>query len=480
MGVGSRMERMLAWVVIHPIWVIVIVLAASIFSITRVVDIRTGALRLELDPSTDSMLPADSEERRFYDRIKATFDSGETLLIALVTEDVFTTDNLKRVQRISEEIEGLDQVHHVSSLATALNIRGEEGSLRVEPFFYDVPTDLAELAALRRRALTDPIYSGNLISKDGQVAVIAVYLMDIPEKELLESGFDGVVSEIARAERGDNEIWISGGPHIKAEMSRLMLADLGVTIPISWVLMSLVAYLSFRTLRGVLVPIATVQFALMWTMGLVAMLFERLNQVTIAGPPILVVVGFAYSIHILSAYYDAIRRGEDEGGRGPVFEALRTVAVPVIFTGITTAAGFFSLMTSPLPAISQFGAFAGIGVIFTTLISLTFAPALLQLMPIPEKVRLRKGPDGFDRVLERVAHFDLRYRNAILALGVPVSLLALYGMSKIEIGTDMVSSFKSDNVVRMDFERINERLEGANGFNVILGDVPEHVDFLEK
>ena len=463
-------DRILGRVLTHPRTTLAIVFAATVLSALLMIDVRTGQPRIDIDSSTDSMLPKHDEGRVYFERIKSLLDSGETTLVALSSDDVFTAESLQRIQAISERLEGLEQVERVSSLSTALNIRGEDGSLLIEPFFEDVPEDAAGLADLRRRALSDPIYAGNLVSKDGRVSVIAVTLLDLPEKEIQDSGIDERIQRIAKEEKGNLEVWVAGGAHVKAEMHRLMLRDLGVTTPLSVLVMSLVAFLSFRTVRGVLIPLLTAGISILITMSFVAVVFEQLNQITIAAPPIMLVVGFAYSIHVLSAYYDAIRLGSEssEHPTTPAEVAISEVATPVLFTGITTAAGFFSLMTSPLEAIVQFGAFCGVGVMVTVVVTLTFAPALLQVLAVPKKVSERKGKDVLDALFEDIARFDLQNGRGILIAGAIVAVVAFAGMFLIEVGTDMVSNFKRDNVVRSDFESVNDHLEGANAFNVII------------
>ena len=89
----------------HPIWCILGILCLTGIGLAQVVDLRTGEPRLTLDSSTSSLLPDDDEHRRYLDHLGSLFDTGETLLIALVTEDVFTSENLSRIQRISERLE---------------------------------------------------------------------------------------------------------------------------------------------------------------------------------------------------------------------------------------------------------------------------------------------------------------------------------------------------------------------------------------
>ena len=41
---------------------------------------------------------------------------------------------------------------------------------------------------LRARALSDPIYSGNLVSRDGRASVVLAYVTDVPEREYIDAG----------------------------------------------------------------------------------------------------------------------------------------------------------------------------------------------------------------------------------------------------------------------------------------------------
>jgi predicted RND superfamily exporter protein len=190
------------------------------------------------------------------------------------------------------------------------------------------------------------------------------------------------------------------------------------------------------------------------------------------------VVGFSYAVHVVSAAYEA-QRGElgPTDPHGPVFVALRHVLLPVLLTGATTAAGFLSLATSRLGAIQEFGVFCALGVCNATLVSLVFAPALLQVLRTP-RLRERRSSDRVDRLLTRLARFDLRHRRLILAAGAGVALLSLVGMSRIQVSTNIVRNFPADSRVRKDFDAVNEHLEGSNSFYVVV-EADERDAFME-
>lgn len=434
-----------------------------------IVDVRTGKPLVELDPSVDSVLPTDNPDRVYFNHTKEIFDSGGTVIVALKdANDIFTTENLENIKAISEEISGLDKVNRVSSLATALNIRSEGEDLLIQPFYSRPPKDGVELDDLRSRALSDPIYAGNLISRDGKVTVIVVHLLDIAEKQLLDSKIDERIIAVTHKYWPASNVWITGGAHIKAQMSNVMLRDVKTVVPLAMLIMMLVCMLTYHSVRGVFIPMLVVGMSVMITMAFMAIFYKTLNQVSIAVPSVVIVVGYSYAIHVLSAYYDALRLKLVPAGENPTLPMLKDVIAPVIYTGITTAVGFFSLATSSLSAIRQFGIGTGFGVCVTLLISLTLTPALLQVLALPKRLPEVSPVTWIDRLLERVAVFAVKNAKPIYVINVLIAVVCLAAFPRISIGTDLINGFKESSSVRQDFYAVNVGLEGANSFEVVL------------
>ena len=370
----------------HPLLFLAGVLAVSAVAAAQLVDPRTGEVLFYVDPSVDRLMPDSGPERDFYDEMSRRFGSDDVLTFAVVTDDVFTPDVLKRIQRITERFQEVHAVRQVISLSTALNIRDEGGELSVEPFFTELPADPDGYEQMRRDARENPIYAGNLVSPDATATAIVVQVYPMSEREFSQAGIDLQLIQIAEEERGAAaEVWVTGMPRIKAETSRILISDLAFVIPAAYLVACLVALLSFRTARGALVPATTVGLSLLWTVGLMSALDRPINLVTVIVPPLLLAVGVAYTVHVVSGYYDALRAGHGEEGEGPVYEALVEVGLPVFLTALTTCVGFLSLTVSSIGAIREFGIFATAGVGFTVLLSLTWAPALLQVLPVPKR-----------------------------------------------------------------------------------------------
>jgi hydrophobe/amphiphile efflux-3 (HAE3) family protein len=455
------------WVTARPGLTVLVIVLLTGLGLSRLIDFETGGPRLLLDPSANSMLPADSEDSRYYEKIRDLFGNDEQVVVALNAPDVFTPETLRAVVRIADRLAKLDGVRRVDSLAGLLRT-GDPEQASGEPSVV-VPGDPEAIERLRTTTLENPVLGGNLVSRDSRTTALLVQFEDLSEQEIYDRGLDEKIKAIADEEHDEGAVWVTGGARVKAEMTRLLLRDLTVIVPVAVFIMACVGFAAFRTFRGVLVPLSTIAVGLIWLLAIIAETVGTLNQVTVAVPPILIVVGFAYTIHVLSAYYTSLRDGER--GREAVRHAIDHVSLPVILTGLTTCAGFASLATSDLGAIKQFGLFTALGVAFTTLASLSFAPALLALLPDPRRLRDEPASGRFDEIVERIAKFDVRQRRTILWVGAGIALVSLIGMARIEVSTDLVRNFKPDAGVRRDFEAVNEALSGANSFYVVLESV---------
>lgn len=449
-----------------------LLLAVSALALAAVVDLRTGGLRVAFDPSLEALLPRDTPARAYYDRVRELFGSDEVLVLALADpEGIFTPEHLAAVRRLTDRIETLEGVHHVTSLATALEIRAAGDELEIEPFLSELPRTREEAEAIRRAALGNPIYAGNLVNREGTATALFIYLDEMPEAVFLESGLEERIRAAADEERGTARAMLTGGAVVKAAQARSASRDIARTMPLVTLVMAAVAAFAFRSWLGVLVPLVTIGLGTLWTAAVIAWIGRPLNVITLIVPAIVQTIGFAYALHVVSAWQEALRARGPGGGRRELARwALAEVALPLLLTALTTAVGFLSLAASPLAAVREFGLLSVVAVIATAAAALLFAPAVLALAPFPRRFATDAGraPDRFGSLMARLARFDLRHRGAILAASALVALVALLGVGRIRVSLERVGVFPPDHPVRADYEAINRELEGSSLFYVVL------------
>lgn len=109
----------------------------------------------------------DHPDVAFYNTIKDTFGNDEFFLIAFSSPEMFTPPVLRMIATITKELKAIPEVEEVQSLANVDYIQGAEDYFGVRPFLERIPDDDRGLEVLRRQAVNNPLYVGNLISTDG-------------------------------------------------------------------------------------------------------------------------------------------------------------------------------------------------------------------------------------------------------------------------------------------------------------------------
>jgi predicted RND superfamily exporter protein len=450
--------------------VFALLLVLTLVALAGIYDPVRGVARLRVDPSLNEMLPAGDPARRFYEELLERFGSDDVVLVALVSEALFTPEGLATVERTTRAIARVDGVRQVEGLATAVRFRAVAEDVEISGFFDEPLDSRAEAEALRKELLADPLRAGSLVSEAGEATAILVTFERMPEDEFLVRGLDRVVLEVARRAAPEMRVVLAGTPHVKAEVGRLLTRELTLMVPIVFVLMSGLSCAFFRSARLGMVPMAALALGLLWTVGVMGWVGHDLNIVTTLIPPLVLALGFAYATHVVARF------ASDEGpgdGRERARRALAHVAFPITFTALTTAAGFLSLTSNGLSVIQGFGVFAAVSTAATLLASLTLVPLLLAAGGGDATQGGARGRAWLDACFEALAGFAARRTHAILVAAGVLCLLAAAAATRIEVNLPVIENFGREAPIRLAYEEVDRLFGGANQFYVMLrGEAP--------
>ncbi len=137
---------------------------------------------------------------------------------------------------------------------------------------------------------------------------------------------------------------------------------------------------AYRHWKPLLVHTLSLAFALGVCLCLLKLTGTRINMLNALAFPLILGVGVDYGIHLLLAL--------DEGDNP--FESLSTVLKPLVISGLTTIAGFGSLVFAENPALKGLGTVCAIGVSSCLLSSVLFAVPVLALIR-PRDLRSRES-----------------------------------------------------------------------------------------
>ena len=238
-----------------------------------------------------------------------------------------------------------------------------------------------------------PLFQGDVLSKDLSTAALIITFN--PESKPETDDTQKIIKQLLVKHQQNPDISetlriaYAGQPRQINKASRLIRQDMQRILPMSLLLIIIVLLIAFRSFKAVFVPLSVVLFGILWTAGIIGLIGDQLNLVTMACAPIIVCVGSAYVIKFLNQYQIEslqIWEAKESGVPQPtipevVYATLSSVTVPVTVTALTTVAGFIALVVSPIPAVQQLGLYSSVGIIFINLFTLTLAPALTALLP---------------------------------------------------------------------------------------------------
>jgi predicted RND superfamily exporter protein len=446
--------------------------------------------RAEQDNNNNRFVPADDPARLISKEIDDTFGSSISILVGLEREygTVFDAAFLSRIKEYTEKIEELEFVDTITSIMTTDYITAEGETIVVENLVADdfsgTPEEIAEL---RRKLRSWDLYDNALVSDDFTATQILVPLeIDAEEAGSAESmDTFHIVRDTAREMfAGMANVYVAGIPVISSEISDAVNADLMYLIPIVVLVVLVVLFLSFHGFAPVALPLITVLAATIWAIGAMPLLGFKLSVLSTVLPVILVAVGSAYGIHVVTHYMEDLKGKtfSDAEHRELVFTLLRKIGKPVMLASLTTFAGFVSFCFTTVPPIRELGYFASWGVIASFLIAVTLIPSLLLIRGPKPMVKPRKPAtagtntvaiDGktSDPLSEAIADGFLgvakKKRLVLVCTGI-ITAFSIYGVSKVIIDNVFIEYFKPTTDVRRADVFIREKFSGSKVVNIAI------------
>src|SRR3989449_7432380 len=452
------MDAFARWLARHALTVVVANVA-----VTAVLGLY--ALQIRIENSLESMLPAGDPKVAYYNATRALFGTDDVGVIGVRADDVFAPSTIEKIARVTDALAKVPGLERARSITNVVDPFANVGlTSRLLPHIPPTPD---EVEAFKRRLAATPLLGKNLIADDFRGVAITAFFKNLTDAQYLDLGVDRRIMETLAAEAGPEALVYTGAAHVKQAAVDLMRRDIARFTPIALALMLLVLWLSFGTLRGIFLPVLAVAMALVWTLGVIVLAGKALTFGTSVLPPLLLVVGSSYAIHVMARYYEQV------GARAPpdelVVRAFARVWLPLVISALTTVIGFGSLMVNRITAIWDLGLFAVVGVVCLTVTCLTFLPAALQLMPS----RLRSARSGkispaLSENLRRLAERAFAKRREILWGAAALALVALAGAWRIRVDSDFLYYFEPRSEVRRADEALNPKNIGSNPLFIVI------------
>ncbi len=452
------MHRLMQWFSQHSMLTLLLIGLLSIAALFPASRIRIGS-------SIDNLMIQDDPERDYYQETRALFGSELSALIYIEDPELFSPQKLSMLQDLIADLEQVEHVQSSESLFSATDIYAEDGLFNVQPLIGWAPETDEQAAQVLQRAAMHPLLKKQLLSADCTATLVNLRL-DLengrinPLRELSRNIDTVLAPYTGRFSR----LYQLGRPYIINQQSVHIQRDQRTLLPLATAVLLIMLAGILASFKGAVLPLLTSGISILWTFAFMGLLDLPLTILSFMVPSLIIVIGSTEDIHLLAEY----KAGRGDGlRRGPAIQRMiARLAVAVLFTALTTAAGFLSITASPMPILHEFGLAASFGLIANPLVTISLIPACLALFP--DRPARFSRPEKDSALLQRLLNFLQRCRRrpgTTLALAIiPCAAFGLYGAARVEPDNNIIRFFKPDSPVVLKSDRLHAKLSGPDSF----------------
>ena len=450
-----------------PLFAVLIVLA-----ITSIASF--GLTRLKVDDSLSELFRTNTPEFKTYEAIDRLFPSSEyDVLVVVEGKNLLTREGLKAFGNAAADLQLADGVDGIVSMLSA---RGKPDATGYAPPVVpdDLPEDKAGFDAMLSELKNNDIVKGKFLSNDGQLALMVLAL---DRNVVAEKSAKVVIAGIQEtAEQDLNPVGLSvklaGAPVMQLEIRNAVERDQIVYNGLGLLFEASIAALFFRRVSLMLVAALPPVIAVVWSLGLLGWLGFKLNLFLNVMTPLIMVMGFADSMQMVSSIRIRLREGDSK------LEAVR-FAIKVVGPACVLAHGaallsFLALLFSESGLIRTFGE-AGAMAVCISFVAVIIVLPLLALLLIRNEKSLAREHTPADRMMDSLGDFvgvvvDRVVEHAVAYTFLGFALFACFAYFHLQLEPRYrLADQVPDREQAIDATgRIDTKLTGANPFHVMI------------
>jgi predicted RND superfamily exporter protein len=434
---------------------------------------------IKVDTDPENMLSPDEPVRVFHNRTKERFSLSDIVVVGIVNNKdpngVYNPSSLARIYELAEfaktlrwedendpnEQIGVIEVDLLAPSTVDHIGQGGPGTVTFEWLMDKPPVTQAEALDIKEKAMSNPLLKGTLFAESGKA--ICLYL-PLTGKDLSHRVYKALNAEITKFS-GDEEYHITGLPVAEDTFGVEMFIQMAISAPLAMLVIFILMLLFFRKLVLVISPMIVAMVSVISTMGLLIGLGYPVHIMSSMIPIFLMPIAVVDSVHILSEFFDLYTK--DKGRKKTTTEVMGDLFMPMLYTSLTSAAGFASLALTPIPPVQVFGIFVAIGIMIAWICTITFVPA--YIMMIKESSLENFGSSNVkvkkQSILERMLHaggqFNYATAKPILGIMLIITAIAIYGITKIRINDNPVKWFSKSHPIRRADIELNKHFGGT-------------------
>ncbi|WP_145350388.1 efflux RND transporter permease subunit [Roseimaritima multifibrata] len=372
-----------------------------------------GLWRLDYQDNPRDLYLRAGPESDLLEQMYESFGSDDNTVMVMVQakQPIFSGDLIKEMKPVVDRLQELPEIEEVNSL---FSLRRQRVPILLVDPDRNSPQQLAEM---ERLALQHPLARGLLLSEDGHSTILLIRLagksLNIAHMQEALENIEQLVTPLRKLP--GIQLFIGGPPTIRVEsLARIRVEQFKFSI-IGGLSSLCIAIFIFRQWQAIGLGMLGPTIGVVWTMGAMGWMDQRIDGIKIIIPSLLFVIGFTDSVHLVMGLGRLQTKAKKRlSSREAAYRTLKELGGACLMTSLTTAAGFGSLMLSGTTSVQRFGFCCAIGAMllflavvltFWALAASPFGAAVINAKPFAKPPGLRRRQPTWLRAIRRILRF---------------------------------------------------------------------------
>ena len=432
----------------------------ALLSLVIVFSMASGARFLSFATDYGVWFSEDNPQYLEFSSIQNTFVKADNVVILITPKngEVFNQQTLASVEWLTNAAWKVPFSTRVDSLSNFQYTYAEEDDLVVIDLIENAEnlSDQA-LAKIKQIALQEPLLLNSAISADAKVTAVNITInlpQGDPEGSPKVTAYARDLIEQLKQRNPNIDVHLTGLVVMDNAFMEASMEDMGSLTLVMFVLILVGLLLFLRSITATFSILVVIILSIISTMGFAGWLGVHLTPVSASAPTIVMTIVVANAVHILITMIHNMRTGTEK--RQALSESLRVNIQPMVLATITTVVGFLTMHFSDVPPFHHLANMVAAGVLISFMLSMTFLPWLLMLLP----VRVKENNSTTSEKMSVIGEFVIQKRKQVLWTMSGITLL-LAALIPQNIVNDRIWEFFDESVAfRVDTDYASEHLTG--------------------
>lgn len=345
------------------------------------------------------------------------------------------------------------------------------GGMRIKTDFGVVPVEqhTAEMAGDTDLLSDDDFEVGTSLVIDESISNTPIEYQDMQMDEYL--AFMGDLRAVATQEKYQHFEFFYTGNAAMMEFAMNNLKQASSLLGLMLIVVVVLLWILFHSWSAVIWPVLVIACSAFWSIGLLSWFGIALSNMVSLSFMLILAVGVADCVHVLSAYTLYRREGSDH--RPAMKLAYRKTGLPIFLTTVTTMAGMSALMVSDLPQIGVFGVNSAMGVGVAFIFTIFLLPVLLDIWhpyhaKAERKFAMRDKHHWLQPLLDKIPHYVARKAKPIVLIYFGIFALFVWGGTQVRIDTNLAELTKEGSDIRVTYDIVDANMMGGQNMEFML------------